>query len=97
MNNFTTNLEKSIKEVSALIKENKIQHRAVKDLIKNIMIYDYCNDKYMSEVEIGIGTLKYKLNLFEKCFPESYFILDNNKITMVNPIPGTNISINVEY
>lgn len=97
MNNFTTNLEKSIKEVSALIKENKIQHRAVKELVKNILIYDYCNDKYMSEVEMSIDAINYELQLYKKCFPESYFILDNNKITMVNPIPGTNISINVEY
>jgi hypothetical protein len=87
MNNFTTNLEKSVKEVSALIKENKIIHRAVKDLVKNIIIYDYCNDILMSENEMATGELLYKLNLYKKVMPDAYFIIKEDEVMLCNTIP----------
>lgn len=97
MNKFTENLEKSIKEVNALIKDNKIQHRAVKDLIKNILIYDYCNDQLMTENEIALGEIVYKLELYNKLFPNAYFIQSENEVIMLNAIPESNIIIRAEY
>lgn len=97
MNNFTKNLEESVKEVNQLIKDKKINHPAVCRLIKNLMIYDYYNDILMAESEIANGELTYMLELYKKLFPNAYFIKSEKEVMMINSIPESNIIIRAEY
>lgn len=79
-----SNLEASIKKVNRLIKDGEIQHPEVKKLIQNLIIYDWANDDYLSELELHLIELNYKLNMWNQIFPETYFVVSPDKIELHN-------------
>jgi hypothetical protein len=78
------NLEKSIIKVNRLIKKGLIKFPEIKELIRNIIIYDMANDEYLSELEMAIDELNYKLSLYKEVLPDSYFIKTDTELIMMN-------------
>jgi hypothetical protein len=80
-----SNLEQSIIKVNRLIKDGVLNHPEVKKLIQNLVIYDLAYDEYQSELEMANLELIYKLELYKKALPDSYFIISPEKTMMVEP------------